>query len=381
MILTIARKEFTEMTRDGRFRCVAAVIFVLLMISLAVGWKHYRDVRSQQEVAQKKTREQWLNQGVRNPHTAAHFGVYAFRPKMPLSLIDTGLDSYTGAAVWIEAHNQNPARYRPAEDATAVQRFGELTAATVLQLLIPLVIILLTFAAFAGEREAGTLRQLLSLGLSKGHLVMGKALGITTALGMLLAPASAIGVVALALVSDDGLLAQSVSRMILMALGYLLYFGAFVGLSLAVSAFAPTARSSLVIMLAFWIASGLLVPRLASDAAERVYPVPTAGEFWAAVERDKQQGIDGHNPADRRTEDLKQRILARYGVKRVEDLPVNFSGISLQAGEEYTNKVWDRNYGALWDTYEAQQNVYKSASLIAPIFPAQWDPKLGIHVT
>jgi ABC-2 type transport system permease protein len=367
MIRTIARKEFTEMSRDGRFRCMAVVIFALLLTSLAVGWKHYRQVRSQQEVAQKTTRDQWLNQGVRNPHTAAHFGVYAFRPKMPLSLVDTGLDSYTGAAVWIEAHNQNPARYRPAEDATAVQRFGELTAATVLQLLIPLVIILLTFSAFAGERESGTLRQLLSLGLSKKHLAMGKALGIAMAVGTLLAPATAIGIVALALVSDNGLLAQSASRIILMAAGYLLYFGGFIALSLAVSAFAASARASLVILLAFWIANGLLVPRLASDTAERIYQSPTASEFWAAVERDKKQGIDGHNPADRRTEELKQRVLARYGVNSVEDLPVNFSGISLQAGEEYTNQVWDKNYGKLWDTYEEQQNVHKVASLIAPM--------------
>jgi ABC-2 type transport system permease protein len=367
MTFKIARKEFTEMIRDGRFRWAFVVVLVLLMTSLALGYKHYRKASSERQAAQAETRRQWMNQGERNPHTAAHYGVYAFRPKGPLSFVDPGLDSYTGAAVWIEAHNQNPARYRPAEDATALQRFGELTAATTLELLLPLLIILLTFSAFAGEREAGTLRQLLSLGAQRKRLVMGKAFGVAAALGAILAPATAVGVVALALVSDVGLLAQGIPRMILMWASYLLYFGAFIGLSLAVSAFAANARAALVLLLAFWIANGLLVPRLASDTAERLYRTPTAGEFWAAVEHDKKQGIDGHNTADKRGEELKKQVLARYGVGRVEDLPVNFSGIALQAGEEYTNQVWDKNYGKLWDTYQAQQNAHRMASLIAPL--------------
>jgi ABC-2 type transport system permease protein len=58
--------------------------------------------------------------------------VYAFKPRLPLSFVDTGMDSFTGAAIWGEAHYQNPSRFRPAEDGTALQRFGELTAALVL---------------------------------------------------------------------------------------------------------------------------------------------------------------------------------------------------------------------------------------------------------
>jgi ABC-2 type transport system permease protein len=46
--------------------------------------------------------------------------------------------------------------------------FGELTGATVLQLLVPLLIVMLSFDALAGERESGTLRQLMSLGVRAG---------------------------------------------------------------------------------------------------------------------------------------------------------------------------------------------------------------------
>ncbi|HXG64363.1 MAG TPA: ABC transporter permease subunit [Blastocatellia bacterium] len=216
MIARIARKEFTEMVRDGRFRWAAAVVFGLLLVSLVMGWKGYREVKAQHEAAQAETREHWLDQGNKNPHSAAHYGIYAFKPKTPLSLVDRGVDPYTGVAVWLEAHKQNEFRYRPAQDATAVQRFGELTAATVLQVLLPLLIVLLSFSAFSAEREQGTLRQLLSLGVSKRGLAMGKAFGIAAALGMLLVPATAIGVTALALASENGALGASLPRMALM---------------------------------------------------------------------------------------------------------------------------------------------------------------------
>ncbi len=45
MISQIARKEFTETLRDGRFRWAAAIVFVLLFASVVMGGKHYRDVK------------------------------------------------------------------------------------------------------------------------------------------------------------------------------------------------------------------------------------------------------------------------------------------------------------------------------------------------
>jgi ABC-2 type transport system permease protein len=267
----------------------------------------------------------------------------------------------------LEAHYQNPSRYRPAEDATAVRRFGELTAATTLQLLVPLLIILLTFGAFAGEREQGTLRQLLSLGAPRSKLILGKVLGLTSALGLLLAPATLAGVLALALASEDGAMMSSLPHLGLLCVGYLLYFGAFIGASLACSALASSARAALVALLAFWIVNGLLAPRLATDLAERLYPTPTAEEFWEVVHKDQQQGVDGHDAANGRTEELKRRTMAEYNVERLEDLPINFNGVALQAGEEYGNRVFDKHYGDVWTIYYQQERVHKLAALVAPL--------------
>jgi ABC-2 type transport system permease protein len=371
MITRIARKEFTEMLRDGRFRWAAAIVFALLLASVVMGGKHYREVKRQHDLAQAETRDQWLRQPAKNPHSAAHYGIYAFKPKMLPAMLDRGVDPFTGQAAWLEAHKQNEFKFRPAQDSTAVQRFGELTAATVMQLLIPLLVILLSFSAFAGEREQGTLRQLLSLGVRKTDLAWGKALGIAGALGALIVPATIVGVIALWLTSENGMLGASASRMAWMFVSYLLYFGVFIGVSLAVSAKAKSSQLALVALLAFWIVNGLIAPRAIADIARRVHPIPSAFAFQQAIDREMQQGPDGHDTADKRAEALKQKVLKQYGVDRLEALPVNFAGISLQAGEEHGDVVFDKHYGRLWDQFGRQNRLKQIAGAAAPMLAIQ----------
>ncbi|MBN8731282.1 MAG: DUF3526 domain-containing protein [Acidobacteria bacterium] len=367
MLATIVRKEFTEMMRDGRFRSSAAITMALLLGAFALGWQHYSEVNAQHEAARKSTRQDWLHQGDKNPHSAAHYGVYAFKPKMPLSLVDHGVDPYVGVASWLEAHKQNEFRFKPAQDATAIQRLGEMTGATVLQLLIPMLIVLLTFPAFSSEREQGTLRQLLSLGVRPAQLAWGKALGIALALSVLLVPATLLGSAALALSADQGAMAASWPRAAIMALGYLAYFAFFVAISLAVSAVAPSSRFALVALLGVWIFNGLVVPKAVSDIARLLHPTPSAMEFARQIEHDIENGINGHDTTDQRAEELKQRLLKQYNVDSVEKLPVNFNGIRMQEGEEHGNDVFDKHYTALWQTFERQRQVHELAALAAPV--------------
>lgn len=360
MILRIAQKEMTEIWRDGRFRLASAVVLTLLAGALLLGWRQYRDLRTQHEQAQAGTRQQWLQQGKKNPHSAAHYGVYAFKPKVPLSLVDRGTDPYTGSAVWLEAHKMNEFKYRAAQDATAVQRFGELTGATVLQLLIPLLIVLLSFNAFAGERELGTLRQVMSLGVQPSTLAAGKALGLAASLSLLLVPAAVIGAGAILLSADAGDATASLPRLIGMSTSYLLYFAAFLGISLAVSAWAKTSRAALLTLLAFWMFNGLVAPRAASDIAKAWHPTPSAFEF--------AQGIQNamNEPDNSRDKELITGLLKKYNVDKVEALPVNLSGIRLQDGEEHGNKIYDEAFGKLWATYSQQDGVHRWFGLAAP---------------
>jgi ABC-2 type transport system permease protein len=380
MIKHIVWKEVRELSRDGRIRLSAGIVLVLLLVSVGVGWRHYRDVRAQHEDAQAAMREQWLAQEKKNAHSAAHYGIYAFKPRLPLSVVDTGLDPYTGVAVWLEAHKQGEFKFRPAQDSTAVERFGELTPAIVLELLIPLLIILLTFSAVAGEREQGTLRQVLSLGVDRRTLALGKMLGIALTFGALLLPAALVGATALVLTADATDLSRSAGRIAVMTLVYLAYFGTFVALGLAASAWGRTARTALLALLAFWIGSTLVAPRATAEIARRVHPTPSAFEFTTRIEHDIEFGLDGNHPRAAREAEFRAAVLKQYGVDQVEALPINFTGLSLQEGEEHGNLVFDKHYGDLWATFRRQHLVHQLGSVLSP-FPAIRSLSMGLAGT
>jgi ABC-2 type transport system permease protein len=365
MTSRIARKELLDTLRDGRFRVLATVVLAISIASLAAGWKHYRDVQAQHEQARQATRAQWLNQPKKNPHSAAHYGVYAFKPKNRLSMVDTGIDPYVGVAAWLEAHKQNEFKYRPAQDRTALQRFGELTAAEGFLVLLPLFIVLVTFNAFSGEREQGTLRQLLSLGVRPRDLLAGKALGVAGALALVLVPATIVGVIGLALTTEFGALANDASRTLILGLMYLLYFATLVALGLGVSLRAKSSRAALVILLALWFGNSLLASRAASDLAGALYPTPSAAAFQAAMARDLSDARDIEQRLQRRREEL----MRRYNASTMDAVPINFSGISLQEGEEHGNEVFDKHFGGLFETYAQQNRVQQWAGVAAPLLP------------
>ncbi len=351
------------MMRDGRFRVLSGIVLAVSLVALLAGWKHYSELSQQHETASASTREQWLNQPEKNPHSAAHYGVYAFKPKSQLAIVDTGIDPYMGVAVWLEAHRQNEFKYRPAQDRTAVQRFGEMTAGEVLQVLLPLFVVLMTFSAFSGEREQGTLRQLLSLGVRRRDLVVGKALGIGAALGLVLVPSVVMGVVAMALSLEGGLLAGDPARAVLLVGVYAAYFAVMIALSLGVSAWARSSRLALVILLSFWFANSLIASRAVADLASALHPTPSAIEFQRAMQAD----LDDRAPVQQRLDERRAELFREYNVDSVDALPIAFSGISLQEGEEHANIVFDRHYGRLFDLYERQNRVHQIAGVVAPM--------------
>ncbi|MCP3142750.1 ABC transporter permease [Pyxidicoccus xibeiensis] len=369
MILTIARKEWVELLRDGRFRGAALLVFLLATVGIVVGAQHVRSARAEREEGTRLTRQHWLEQGEKNPHSAAHYGVWAFKPESPLAAFDRGVEPYLGVAVYLEAHKQNLTQYRPAADATAAARFGELTGAGVLQLLVPLLIVLLTFSAFTTERESGTLKLLLSTGVRRHQLMLGKALGVGLALAVLLVPILVVSAGLLFLPGATSGLADGdvLGRAAVMVLGHGLYLAGFVFLGLAVSAFVRSSRVALVVLLGLWTVNALLIPRLAADAARTWSPVPAAQDFARQLADDYERGLSGHDPADQRLAALERQTLERYGAASLEQLPVNFRGIALQAGEEYGNRVGAVRFGELEARYHAQERLHLSFSPLSPL--------------
>jgi ABC-2 type transport system permease protein len=367
LVWRIAQRELIEVWRDGGFRLAALVVVGLLAVTLAVGGAGAARQSRDRAAADAADRAEWLAQGTRNPHSAAHFGRYAFKPTGPISFFDPGVDRFTGVAVWLEAHFQDTFRHRPAEDATALQRFAELSAASILQQLVPLFIVLFAFGQFGGERERGLLCQLLATGVRPRQLLVGKFCGSALSLTAVFVPAVAIGAGALAASQGEASSLRSPDRFVWLAGGYVLYFAAILAAALGVSARVRSARTALLALLAGWAFCCLLVPRLAADIAAFVAPSPSSDAFWRDIEHDIEEGFDGSGNAPERARALRERVLAEYGVTAIDALPVSFDALSLQDTEDFGNRVFDRHYHRLWETFTRQQQVERLVGLLSPL--------------
>lgn len=368
MILTIARKELREIFRDGRFFWTAAIMFVLLVSALVVGAHRYATYNAMQSHAQEVSDGQFYTQGDKNPHSGAHYGNYAFREAGPLSFFDNGVDPYTGSFIFMEAHKQNPARAAQAGDTSALTRFGDLNGAMILQVLMPLLIIFLGFSAFAGERERGTLRQLLSIGVPRGQLLWGKALGIGAAVALVIAPCIILGAAAITLLeitpSGDALGA----RIGLLAASYAAYAVIFLFLTLAVSAVASSPRTALIALVGFWAFSAFIMPKAASEISKFVTPTPALGEFDARLQETRAKGLGGPPPRARLAQ-YRQSLLDQYGVEDVADLPVYWVALSMQRLEEMDHEFFDHYYKGLDNSYLEQRRLQDTLGVLAPTLP------------
>lgn len=365
MILSVARKEFRDAWRDGRFRWAAAVLVALLGVALLLAWEQVRRSKADRAAAAALERENWLNQGEKNSHSAGHYGVYVFKPVAPLAVLDRGVEPFVGTTVFLEAHRQNQAAFLPAQDATTMRRFGELTAATGLQLLAPLLVVLLTFGTLAGERERGTLRQVLSLGVRARDIVLGKALGLGGVLVTLLFPVALLGAVVFANIPG----AERAGWFRLLALGgaYALYLAAVLAICLVVSALASTARAALTTLLVCWAVNAVLAPRLSADLVQHLLPLPKLVEFETSMHQAVQEGLDGHNPRNDRLQQFAQETLRQHGKTRVEELPFNFYGLVMLESERLAGEVFDHHFGRLWDRIETQDRWTTWAGVASPL--------------
>ena len=369
----IVGKEWRELVRDRRVVLLVGLTLALLIAAILFGMKEMARVEAEHRVANAVDQGIWLAQGAKDPHAAAHFGQYAFIPVNVLALADPGVNAYLGSAIWLEAHKRNEEKFRAAREATLTARMGGLSLATVLQGVMPLVIILLGFSAFAAERERGTLCQLLASGIRPLDLLIGKACALGGILLSLLLPAFviiAIGVFLLPHDHDAADRSDQLLRLLGLTLGYLLYLGGFLALSLAVSAHIRRAGTALTLLLAFWLLNVFLAPRLVTEWVASVEPLPTALEFRRAIAEDKkaQFGHDEKHPAFAA---FKTGVLKQYGVDRIEDLPVNFRGLALRADDEAGYRIFDRHSAALHAKMNRQDEQRLRPGFILPFLAIQ----------
>lgn len=360
-VLRVAAEEWRALIRNRVAMIASLTLAALIVTSSILGMEQRNATGAARARYQATADESFDAQPDRHPHRMVHYGQFVFRPLSALAFFDPGVDGFTGNTVFLEGHRQNSANFSEARQSSLLLRFGQLTPAFVLQTLAPLLIVFLAFGAVAREREQGTLRLLLAQGLRPVELAAGKLLAHAGVVAAVAAPALLV-LAALALAGQ----APSVPSL-LMVSGYLVYLSIWAVAALLVSLLVRRARDALLVLVGAWMGVVILAPRLLPEIAVARIPTPTRIETDVAIHHALKQIGDSHNPDDPYFSEFKAKTLAKYGVEKVEDLPVQWAGLVGMEGERLTSGLFDR-YAQEAFAREAEQNrLVRQFGIVSPL--------------
>ena len=364
-MINIILNEWKILFRNQAFVYITIVFVLSLIFIVWIGVFENNNQKNLQLSAQKHVRNQWDNLKPMNPHRAAHYGSYVFKPISVLNSLDDGVSSITGNVLKLEGHVQNEIVYSEASQSISISKFGKLKSSLILQYVIPLFLIFLAYSSISSERETGRLKLLVFQGISLFQLVFSKSISIWLYGVFLLLITISIQT----LLSTIDL--EIIQRLMLVFISYSCYYYIICSLTTLFSVSFKNNTSALSSILATWIIWTIFLPKIWGNAVENIYPLPSRQNFKSMMKEDRSKGIDGHDPSDQRREQLKSKYLAKYNVDSLKHLPINFDGIVMQEDEEYGNRVWDKHFGNNYSIFKKQKRLYQISGLLSPFSSLQ----------
>ncbi|MDO6695360.1 DUF3526 domain-containing protein [Aliiglaciecola sp. 3_MG-2023] len=334
-ISQITKDEWRFWKRTKTATSILLIGILLTIISALINSVQMEHATHEREHFQEASEAQFFEQPDRHPHRMVHYGHYVFRAPSPLSIIEPGVDAYTGTSIFLEGHRQNSAVFSDQRQASGMTRFSSLTPSFLLQVLVPLFIILIGYASITREKEAGTLNIMITQGVNIWHLLFGKYLALVGS-GILMLLPLVIAAFWATTKGESFLLTSSFVG------GYLLYILIWSGIVLTVSGLSRKNSVSFATLVGLWIIFCILIPRIGSSSAAVLAPSPGKLEADFAVYEELRKLGDGHNASSPAFEKLKKNLLIKYGVENIDELPINFRGTVAKYSEEKLTKILNK---------------------------------------
>ena len=366
VVVIVAKKEIVEALRDGRLRFLSIVVILLGLTAFGFGARQMLDAQNARETAMERAKMQWEGQGKKNPHVAGHFGTYVFAPISVTTSIDPGVSSQLGRSIKMEAHRQNLPEHSRARDSGLGSQLGGFSVSLILLKLFPILIIAMGYGLWSRERESGTLRQLLSTGVSRWSLFAGKFIGLYLLIIGIVLPTALCVLLGLSLMV--GMNNDVFLRLLVLGGGCALYFGFFAGLTLAVSALVGSSQFALVGLVLCWGILCLLIPRVSSESAKLRAPLPSRAELSRPLNMDLRRALIFEATRDDAVDALVEDILAEQGFANAGFMldPAIARGAELHAEARWEDQVFGHHVGLLNDAIARQERGYSVFGWASP---------------
>jgi ABC-type transport system involved in multi-copper enzyme maturation permease subunit len=259
MLKEIIRKEMLEHLLGMRFAIACILCLLVVLTSLFVRGLDYTqnlDDYHQNTVMDREARE-----AMREPWEVIWRNNRINLKPNPMKIFIQGISEQNGGSVTISGNGAPQLVVQDIEN-TSVPLFPFVDMVFFVGIILSLMAIIFGYNAVSGEKEAGTLRLLLSYSIPRDRVLLGKWLGgyLTLILPFLI---TVLGMAAIVLMqrSIDLSLTHWIRLMVFVLLS-LLYLAAFYSLSLWISSITRKASTSIIVLVSLWVVLVLALPNL-----------------------------------------------------------------------------------------------------------------------
>ncbi len=295
MLNMMIAKEVRNNILSFRFLVSFVLLFVIVTVTALILTGDY--LRRQDEYSQRQAE---LEHYLRN---YAHFNrigpiLQHVQPPIPFQALVRGLT----AEVNLEKFDDDPLPVMfPLIDLTFI-----------VTILVSLIALILSYDAVCGEKEDGTLKLMLSNGLSRSKIILGKfAGGMLTLLGPFLL-SLATGMLIILLHPRVTWTGADWGALGLIVLGAALYIAVFYLIGLMISSVHASSSSSIMTSLFVWVLLVLVVPNLSPYIASFLSPTPS--RIKVAREISRLGDVD--------RDELGQKLMVKYQGEVLKQYPV-----------------------------------------------------------
>lgn len=329
-----------------RFAIPAALV-LLVGVQFFIG----QGLRQELSSAQAKSVEIWQNSGTRFPLDKLSAPFYVPALVSPLAIFDAGESAWLGQAFWLQLGRLARSQDQMGYDYIPSGRFVSLTAAALLQFLIPALAIWVTWRM----KQSGRLERSFDAWIGTVLHVFEQV-----------APGLALACLAVGLMGVQQLGLDGAIRLMLVLGIYMLYAAAATSFCMAIFLWVDQQTLALTLLAFIWCFNVSLARPIATNVANSLYPLPTLEQFARKLELEARNGYNGVEPKQDRDRRFVQETLLEYKVKEISDLPVNLSAILLMKEERHQREIFLRRISELREQMQRQENVQGAFSLLFP---------------
>jgi ABC-type transport system involved in multi-copper enzyme maturation permease subunit len=294
MIRQIISKEILENLLSFRF--ILSLVLIILLFAVS-GFVFVGKYEQQSGDYWEKTNEnlEGLSKQSRQLYRLAFYRQNIWREPKPLALCVDGFEKSLPNCFTFNVFSSDLPEIKGRGNFT-LSRFSSIDWIFIVSVILSFLALVFTYDSVSGEKEDGTLRQMLANTIPRYHVLLGKYLGVLLTIGIPLLIGlliSLIVVIASNVVVLSGLDWLKIFSIIFVSL---LYLSIFILLGIFVSSRTAYPANSMVVLLLIWVVLVVLIPsfgRIISEVSGKA-PNPTelerklgeiSAEMWSNTAR------------------------------------------------------------------------------------------------